>query len=428
MQVLPRAAFSMLLTAAFFALPGSGPAAAAPGAPPSFTGALTRILGPGIPVDRVSRDLDGAIETGAASIAGRVPEASRTAIRDVLRHEVAARLDELAALEEPGPGPFRLSPDEVLAKVAGFEAFKMSAYLTSGVFPKRYFGYFDRRWDTGRHEELLLERAHQVVDAVNAYQAAHDRSTRFTDLELLVTYMSEGGAILFREDRRLLDADAGEAIDLYYHLGCDNIGAALARYPGLVRALDERFSTDLARRVPKPGVSETGEGYLGIVRGVDFMTSISAAAVMYLYEKEIAARKLAGAGADGEGGWPHADLMAFPLDEQFVITSLVFNTGILFQYQTVRRIRDFETLEYLHQVSARAAAEVGSKARPALPVPVSRDEAFRRLASEGYPHQPTSWQGAYHILQRYGAYVALRRFTTVFDDAGSRVPAASMPE
>ena len=42
------------------------------------------------------------------------------------------------------------------------------------------------------------------------------------------------------------------------------------------------------------------------------------------------------------------------------------------------------------------------------------------LLGEGgpLPHQPTSWNAVYHILQRYGAWVALTRFSDHFTETG----------
>jgi len=43
-------------------------------------------------------------------------------------------------------------------------------------------------------------------------------------------------------------------------------------------------------------------------------------------------------------------------------------------------------------------------------------KAFQQVARDGaYPEQPTSWAAVYHVLQRYGAYVALKRFSNTFD-------------
>jgi len=108
--------------------------------------------------------------------------------------------------------------------------------------------------------------------------------------------------------------------------------------------------------------------------------------------------------------------MSYPLAEQFIISSLVFNSGILFKNRTVERIRDFDLIDYLYSVSERSANKKGEGWRPPLPVEPSSGQAFERLLKHGYREQPTSWQGAYHILQRYGAYIAIKQFMNVFDD------------
>jgi hypothetical protein len=44
------------------------------------------------------------------------------------------------------------------------------------------------------------------------------------------------------------------------------------------------------------------------------------------------------------------------------------------------------------------------------------EEALRRLKDgEHVPRQLTSWSAVYHILQRYGAWVALEKFSDVFE-------------
>lgn len=421
-------AIRTLSLAVLIVLVAAGASAAAPPATDpeaSSQARLRRVLARFLP-DEASI---GSVASGIETEIGGLPAGyfahpagvSEVAVRDLLRRNIIANLEEKAALASAaGAASYPLDAGEILSTVAGYEVFKLEVFLRSGVFPKRYFGCFDGKWDTAEYEIRLLRRAHEVVVAVNEYQSLHRRPTRMTDIELLVTYLSEGGVLLFTRDQKLLEPGAGDAIDLYYHLGCDNIGAALSRYPELTRFLDERFSTSLASRVTRPGVGETGEAYTGIARGVDFMTSISAAAIMYLYEKDIAAAKLAAEGAKGvgTGGWPRFELMPFSLDEQFIISSLVFNTGILFSWETVLKIHRLETLDYLHHVSAKATAATGSKARPALPVPSSREEALREVLASGYPVQPTSWQGGYHVLQRYGAFVALQRFSTAFDAQG----------
>ena len=48
---------------------------------------------------------------------------------------------------------FELTTDEIDRTIIGYETFKLSAYVSSGVFPKRYFGYLDNRWDTAEREQ-----------------------------------------------------------------------------------------------------------------------------------------------------------------------------------------------------------------------------------------------------------------------------------
>jgi hypothetical protein len=83
----------------------------------------------------------------------------------------------------------------------------------------------------------------------------------------------------------------------------------------------------------------------------------------------------------------------------------------LFEEQTIARIRALDTGDYLYNSSERSKTR-----REPLPVLAPRDSLALLLAGSDYPVQPTSWSGAYHVLQRYGAYVALTRFTDVFDD------------
>jgi hypothetical protein len=44
---------------------------------------------------------------------------------------------------------------------------------------------------------------------------------------------------------------------------------------------------------------------------------------------------------------------------------------------------------------------------------------MRLDAGEPYPRQLTSWNAVYHVLQRYGAWVGVSRFATVFDGNGA---------
>jgi len=67
-------------------------------------------------------------------------------------------------LDLPG---FILSQDQIRRTVIGYESFKLEKYVKSGVFPKRYFGYFDLQYDTapmnGRYEKPpLVQRGSSI--------------------------------------------------------------------------------------------------------------------------------------------------------------------------------------------------------------------------------------------------------------------------
>jgi hypothetical protein len=136
-----------------------------------------------------------------------------------------------------------------------------------------------------------------------------------------------------------------------------------------------------------------------------FREAVLGTVVLYLWEKELCARLCA---KDGR------QLMALPLADQFVTTSLLYNCGQLFSAERVAQIVTFSTGDYLAQLNVATAAT-----RPALPVYAPADARRRLLAGEGFPVQLTSWSAVVHVLQRYGAWAALARQGRVFDDAGS---------
>ena len=105
--------------------------------------------------------------------------------------------------------------------------------------------------------------------------------------------------------------------------------------------------------------------------------------------------------------------MTLPRDRQFVITSLVYNSGLFFSAERVDQILRFETADYLVSVN-----EANKGAKPQLPV-LAAEEAKRQLIAGGsIPAQPTSWNAVYHVLQRYGAWVALDAEGSAFDSSG----------
>lgn len=394
-----------------------------------FPSGLEAALSYFVPQDSIRRALPvrigERIERAAREIAPLAVAGERE-VAEVLEREILANLESKVRLGGEGPGRFPLGHEEILRTVVDFEIFKMRNYIASGVFPKRYFGFVDGKWDTGREEGAFLRLVHEVVVAINEHQEAEGARVRLSDLELVVTYLAEGGALFFLSEPGLLRDEGPARINLGRDLGCDNIGLALDRHGPLAAALDRRFGTRLARSARLAGEGATGDRSVGISRSVAFRESVVAAGLMFLYEKEVAGRKLAAVSRSGQSAsWPTGDLMALPLTEQFIAASLVFNTGILFSREWTESIRDFDTIRRLHSLSTTNSEKRGRDWRPPLPVEASSAEAFRRLRERGYRQQPTSWQGSYHVLQRYGAFLALRDFTDLFDSGGSWSGASS---
>ncbi len=316
-------------------------------------------------------------------------------LRALALENIAQNLADKLTLHPPGGTQFTLTPEELRRTVIDYELFKLKTYLSSGVFPKRYFGYFDEKWDTAAHERVLREVTHAAVKLINEAQQKKGSAVRVSDIEIAVTFIAEGGALLLREKQAQLDD-----VHPVYGVGLDDIGIGLRLYRDLALQFDKELGTDLQHVV---SLEADGSAYLK--RNMRFKEAILGTALMYIYEKELAARKL----KEAEG----AQLEQFSLDDQFVVGSLVYNSGLTFSVKSREAIKAFSTAEDLHRVSTRNA-----KSRGLLPVLAPPVAAARLRGGDGYPDQPTSWSGMYHVLQRYGGYQALRRFTTVFDERG----------
>jgi hypothetical protein len=297
-----------------------------------------------------------------------------------------------------------LTADEITRTVVRFELFKFRTYVSSGVFPKRYFGYFDRKGDTAAREAELRDVVRAAVDEIDRYQRGRKKPVRVSCAEVAVTFIAEGGAILLRENQSALDA-----MDPVHDIGLDDIESGFAAHPELVRRLDARLHTSLASVVggwePTPLNLLRSVAGLRPLRPMTFREGLAATAVLYLYEKEIAAGRL----------WQRdrVELMSLPLDEQMVTASLVYNAGILFSRERVRQILTFRTGRYLDTLNE----SLGGKRRRLPVLPPLRARALL-VDLRRYPEQPTSWSAVYHVLQRYGGYIALQRFGNVFDGDG----------
>ncbi len=261
--------------------------------------------------------------------------------------------------------------------------------------PKRYFGFFDEQGDTAPYERALRETVERAVAIVNAEAARRGSAIRVTELDVAVTFLAEGGALVLTERQ-----DELERIHPVNGIGLDSVRDGFAAWPELVRALDAELGTRLQDLVWSVGSLRV------LHRRMSFREAIAGTALMFLYEKERAARLLAARD-------PNAHLETLPLDRQFVIASLVYNSGILFDDARVDQILAFSTADYLVQINQANAGK-----RAPLDVLSATEREIRLLDGEPLPRQLTSWSAVYHVLQRYGAWVALRAFSDTFDDQG----------
>ena len=290
--------------------------------------------------------------------------------------------------------PFPLTARTIRRTVVDYEAFKLATYVSAGVFPKRYFGYFDLVWDTAAYEKRLRSVVHRAVAIANAGLAAEGSPVRITDAEVAITFLAEGGAILLREDQARL-----EHVRPVRDIGLDDIATGFGAEKALVGKLDAALHTGLAGIVVWRG----GKPYLA--RPFRFDEALLGTTVMWIYEKKRTERMLHATKRKG--------LETRSLRDQFILAALVYNSGRLFSDERIRQIRTFSTGRYLFAVSQHDAASRG-----VLPVLPPRRALAALLGSGAYPVQPTSWSTVYHVLQRFGAYEAMFRFTRVFDAHG----------
>lgn len=316
---------------------------------------------------------------------------SERRLRGFLQESISKNLNVQLA---KGNG-YTLGAEALRRTVIDYEAFKAKTFVSSGVFPKRYFGYFDERWDTAAHERKMRRTIIDAVQVANKYLEEAKFEIRITEAEIAVTFIAEGGALLLAHERVRKDR-----IHPIQGVGLDDIAIGFARYPKLIRRLDERLQSGLQNIV-----TQTLQGPR-LSRYMTFQEAILGTLVMWVYEKDLAAKKL----------WKkeRKRLSKLPPKEQFIFSSLVYNSGLVFSTRRMRMIRDFKSASYLALVSKK-------NAKRRWPLPVFNPVSGRRflLSQSGYPEQKTSWSAVYHILQRYGGYEALMRFTEVFDQRGA---------
>lgn len=379
-----------------------------------------------------------ALAASAAS-ALDLPETCRTAIASVetLTGEPSAKsaveealFAQIARLPKQSwtPGYCRAVADNFAAKAASrlegaklttrlllstgvdFEAFRVASFRNSGVAPKRYFGFLDEQGLAAAYEKKLKATASRVAPILNAYAAKKGLGVAVTAKEIIVTHIAEGAALLLSTDFAYVDSVhpvSGVGLDDYRH--------GFKQYADLVSEIDATFHSHLGAIGDNPerpilnsilgaGTVRRLERIFGAV-SMTFEESVLGTAVMYLWEKAITEEKMRAEG--------RPSLNTLTLDEQYVVASLVYNSGILFVDERAKQIMAFDTANYLVETSEKAAGK-----RPKLPVmrPQEADALLER--GEPPPRQPTSWSAVYHILQRYGAWAGLTRFGNDFTPDG----------
>lgn len=301
------------------------------------------------------------------------------------------------------------TPEYLAREVADFEAWKLEKTVTSGVVPKRYFGFFDEVGDTAEEEVVLRETTLACVAAINAWQAERGAALRITDQEVAVTFLAEGGALWL---------GSRDALHPVMDVGLDDIASGTREYADLMRAIDAQAGTRLGELVVWGPPGTPGDRLIGehdgqlpyLTRDMTLAEAVAGTALMWIWEKDIAARKSRSSG--------YGEVASMPAREQFIVGSLVYNSGLLHSPLRWRQIRDFDSAQVIWDKS-----EANATKRWRLNV-YEPPHVLQGLADDGYPDQPTAWLAMYHVLQRYGAFQAMSRFTDVFDADGAYVDRA----
>ncbi len=389
---------TLLLTAAGVANAGSPPDDPGEPLPDDLTQVMTPFVTERTDITGLIEHLDAAAADLATELQA-VDAVRREDLEALLRDRVRENLAAKALLPGSDGEIFPLTGDEIRRTVIEYEAFKIEAYVTSGVFPKRYFGYFDGKWDTAGHERTLALTTHECVGVINEWLRESGDPLRINDAEVAVTWIAEGGALLLRENQ-----DELNSIHPVYGVGLDDIASGTAELAGLVGRLDAALGTDLSGIV---GYQEGDDGEQAVLqRSMTFEESIAGTALMWVWEKRIAQRKLR------KEGRPL--LHDRPLDEQFILGSLVYNSGLIHSAGREFEIRDLRTADQLKATSDRNAHR-----RPELNLVPPAAALAELLSGVGYRDQQTSWLAVYHVLQRYGGWLGLQRFSDTFDETGA---------
>lgn len=363
--------------------------------PPPHDASLHALLAETVRASPEERsDLQAHLHDQARSLAVDLGEPSAVqAWSAALRAEVRDRLETRHA------AGLLTTPEQARRLIIDFETYKVRGYVGSGVYPRRYFGYLDATGNTAAEELRVVRTVRACTDVANAWLAEQGLEWRVTDQEIVVTWISEGGALLLRDPAR-----ARQPIHPILGVGLDDIAHGFQELPGLVGRMDAAAGTRVET------IPEWMDGDWRLTRSMSLEESVVGTTIMWVWEKRIADRKLRQAG--------RAPMHRHDRTDQFILTSLVYNSGLIHASGRPAQVRAWSLAPHL---SGLASKHNPTGRRAHLPVTPSRTALERLRSGRGYPYQGTSWIALYHIQQRYGGYEALERFTDTFDADGRLV-------
>jgi hypothetical protein len=337
-------------------------------------------------LDRIAGDSARRI----AELSGRDPEA----IRAFVRSEALKNLRDKVSMGSNGER-FPMTLSEMEQTVFGFEAFKAETFVRTGIFPKRYFGFLDEKWDSAQYEVLLRETVQRAVRVVNDYLAESGRNVGLSHQEVAMTFISDGAALKMREFQANI-----EDFQCVLQLGMKEPTQYIYAFPGLVERLDRELRTDLQAAV------FLKDGAMVDARAMYFPEAVVATMFRYLFKKTRAQIALRDEGID---------LQSLSADEQFIVASgYDLEKEAALSWRTVQDIRDSRVGVHL-----RSSAMPDDPSASRIPWMGPGDSADFLLQESIYPWQPnSSWNVVYNTAQKHGTWVGLSRFGTTFNDRG----------
>jgi hypothetical protein len=335
------------------------------------------------------------------------------AVTNLIQNLIARNLLDKIAISTPS-NRFPLTKQQVMRQVADFEIFRLETFIRSGVFPRRYFGYFDEIWDTAKYETRLRKAIHKATKVANDYLEQTGESIRHTEMELAVFYVSEGGAV-----RMLYFQENIENNDPWLHGGLQDLIRYVEALPNLLNQLERVIESDIRSAVSRPA------GRMVEGRNLYFDEVIVGSALRYTYMKLHAQKRY----RERHG----LAIERLPFTEQLIATRSYQEIGprdsrellqemLHDEVFTSDQFRMVQNLEGASRLRELALTQAASSEKIVVFGP--KENLSRMLKERMYPFQPAEWWGTarhstiYNVLMTYGGMVALTKFSDLFDEAG----------